>query len=163
MEKDFTGKATSRVCRVTYRIEDSVPMLDLDVEFAWTDVSTAHDKRDQRMRDHFGKSGFPTIRGSARGMPLPALRNAGPDQPVTIPITLVLGGVSNQVHGLVTNQMSRVGELDLLDVAFNVSQEKFGFEPITLLGFMSVRDEVAVQARFSLPPDPGAPPPPADR
>lgn len=154
MEKDFAGKATSRVCRVSYRNEAAVRVIDLDVEFDWDDVSTEHDRRDQRMREHFQRDGFERILGTARGVPVSMLNGAGPDHPVTIPISMTIGGVTNQVHGLVTLPMTMTDGWMGLDVELKVSQEKFDYDPITLLGFMSVRDEVVVQARFNLPPDP---------
>ena len=157
MEKDFTGKATSRVCRVSYRAEETIRVMDIDVEFHWSDLTTEHEKRDTRMRNHFLKGGFEFIRGAARGISLPTLANAGPERPVTIPITMEMGGVTNQVHGLVTAPMVMADGRMRLDVELKISQEKFGYDAITLLGFMSVRDEVVVQARFILPPDAEAP------
>ena len=163
MEKDFTGKATSRVCRVSYRTEDSARVIDLDVEFNWADVSTAHEKRDQRMREHFQKSGFDVIRGNARSVSMPMLTTAGSERPVTIPISMVMGGMTNQVHGLVTTPLQLTGEGNLLEMELKVSQAKFGYDPITLLGFMSVRDEVIAQVRFRMPPDPDSPNPIPER
>ncbi|MFO1490811.1 MAG: YceI family protein [Kiritimatiellia bacterium] len=162
MEKDFEGKATSRVCRVTYREERNLPVMDLDIEFNWADISTAHEKRDQRMREHFLIAGRETIRGTARGISLPSLDAASPASPLAIPISMVMGGVTNQLTGLVTNRMIQTDDLQTFDVEFTISQEKFGYEPITLLAFMSVRDEVAARVNFKLPaaPEvPGAPPP----
>lgn len=157
MEKDFTGKATSRVCRVSYRTEETVRVMDVEVEFHWVDLTTEHEKRDKRMRSHFMEGGFEVIRGAARGISLPTLANTGPERPATIPITMEMGGVTNQVHGMVTTPMEIADGRTRLDVGLKISQEKFGYDAITLLGFMSVRDEVVVQARFLLPPDPATP------
>ena len=157
MEKDFEGNGTSRVCRVTYRQERNLPVMDLDVEFNWADISTAHEKRDQRMREHFLTAGRETIRGTARGIPLPALDAAGPASPLAIPFSMVMGGVTNQLTGLVTNRMVRLDDLHTFDMELAISQEKFGYEPITLLAFMSVRDEVAARVGFKLPVEPAVP------
>ncbi|MFO1520527.1 MAG: hypothetical protein U1G05_00485 [Kiritimatiellia bacterium] len=131
--------------------------MDLDVEFHWADISTAHEKCDQRMREHFLIAGRETIRGTARGIPLPSLESAGPSSPLAVPISLVMGGVTNQLTGLVTNRMVRLDDQHTFDVDLAISQEKFGYEPITLLAFMSVRDEVAARVNFKLPVEPGVP------
>ena len=151
MGKDFTGKATSRVCRVTYRAEESVRVMDLEVAFHWMDLSTENEKRDQRMRD---QGGLDSIHGTARSVSMLALINAGDERPMTIPITMAMGGVTNQVHGLVTKPLVSSDGQSTLEVDLRISQEKFGYDPITLLGFISVRDEVVVTARFNLPADP---------
>ncbi|MFO1530491.1 MAG: hypothetical protein U1F77_12355 [Kiritimatiellia bacterium] len=124
--------------------------MDLDIEFNWADISTAHEKRDQRMREHFLIAGRRAIRSTARHLSS-LLDAASPASPLAIPISMVMGGVTNQLTGLVTNRMIQTDDLQTFDVEFTISQEKFGYEPITLLAFMSVRDEVAARVNFKLP------------
>lgn len=142
----FRGKAEARPFDVDVSDgENGAKRAAWTVEVSPGGMTTFKKARDREMHEMFHVAEFPLISGVASNVDLP-----GPDggqQPVMIPFSLTMHGVTRPMTAAVSNYNDS-GDRISFDASFVVSVKSFNLRPPVLMGMIHVRDTVPVVCHF---------------
>lgn len=148
----FEGAVTSDVFKVTFNEVNGQSLADFTVKASMANLTTFHVKRDREMREHFKAEEHPTLSGEVKGFAWSNLAAATAAKPVEIPFTFSFGGGTAPLKANVTRYEAKPDGSVNFDASFTVSQKALGYKLIRMMAVMTVKDEVSVNATFTLKP-----------
>jgi polyisoprenoid-binding protein YceI len=154
----FTGDITNVPLTVVCETNRSgEALLNARIEIGPRRLTTHHAKRDANMYKMFQLDRFPKLIVVVNNAPLAAanlLPSSSPNVPGTLPVQLTFCGITKEVQATTANPQFLADGWEF-ELETNVSLKDFKLKPPSvLLGAISVRDRVKVNAHVKLQKEP---------